>query len=387
MTSEERHEARYQRRKAKRKEKKDAKLSRLGQYDTIFSYEKLYDAFYHCEKEVRWKGSVQSYEATLPLSTLAIFNMMNKRRFKPMGFLEFDLNERGKMRHIRALKIDERCIQRALCDGYLAPLIEPKLIYDNGASIKRKGIDFSLRRMKTHLSKFYRKYKDNEGYVLQFDFSSYFDNINHDILLKQLEKDIPDKEIYQTLEKMIRCFGDKGLGLGSQVSQIAAIYYPTPLDKALLKLDIDGYERYMDDGIVLCRTLEQVEECKKVLFEVCKKLDITINMKKLTVSKISKTFIFLKKRIFMTDTGKIVMKIGKQAVTRARRRLKRLAKKAANPNENFSFVDLHQCYSCWVGAAVRFDNYHICQNYRHLFLQLVSKFNMEVLLQETGINA
>ena len=34
MTSEERHEARYQRRKANRQKKKDAKLSRLGDYTT-----------------------------------------------------------------------------------------------------------------------------------------------------------------------------------------------------------------------------------------------------------------------------------------------------------------------------------------------------------------
>lgn len=372
MTSEERHEARYQRRKKNRKDKRNAKLSRLGGYDDVFSYERLYDAFYSCEKEVRWKGSVQTYEATLPLTTLTIYNILKERKFKPMGFLEFDLCERGKMRHIRALKIGERCIQRALCDHYLSPLLEPKLIYDNGASIKNKGIDFTLRRLKRQLSKYYRKYHTNKGYVLQFDFSSYFDNINHEILLNQFKAAIHDKEIYNVVEKMITCFGEKGLGLGSQVSQIAAIYYPTPLDKAILNLNINGYNRYMDDGIILCRTLDQVEKCKKVLFEECKKLNIQINMKKLTVSKISKTFIFLKKRFRMTETGKIIVRIGRDAVTRAHRRLKKLTSKAIDPNEKFNYVDLYVCYKCWKGAAARFDNYYIIQNYRRLFLSLAS---------------
>ena len=382
MTSAERHEARYQRRVERRRAKKNDKLSCLGGYDDVFSYEKLYDSFYLCRKGVRWKGSIQSYEATLPLSTLNIFNIMKDRKFKPMGFLEFDIMERGKLRHIRAVKINERCIQRALCDNYLSPLAESKLIYDNGASIKGKGIDFTLNRLKCHMSRYYRKYHTNEGYVLQYDFHSYFDNIDHDILLEKLNKLIPDKEIYGVVEQMIRCFGDKGLGLGSQVSQIAAIFYPTVLDRVIKEeLKIKGYCRYMDDGILICHTLEEVEKCKKRIFEVCNELNITINEKKLNVSKLSKPFIFLKKRIYMTETGKIVMRIGRAAVIRARRRLKKLAKKAYNPEEKFAIPNLYQCYKCWSGEAKRFMNYYIIQNYRKLYLSLVAKYEQAEFIE------
>lgn len=383
MTSAERHEARYQRRIQKRKQKKDAKLSRIGGYDDIFSYERLYEAFYLCEKGVRWKGSIQSYEATLPLSTLTIYDILKERKFKPMGFLEFDICERGKMRHIKALKIGERCIQRTLCDNYLSPLLEPLLIYDNGASIKGKGIDFTLNRLKAHLQRYYRKYHTNEGYVLQYDFSSYFDNIDHEILLSQLEKVIPDKEIYQVVRQMIECFGDKGLGLGSQVSQIAAIFYPTVLDRYFKEtLKMKWYCRYMDDGIIICHTLEEVEQCKKALFEVCKQLNIKINSKKLTVSKLSKTFVFLKKRIRLTDTGAIVMRIGRNSATRARRRLKKLAKKALDPKEKFTYVDMCQCYKSWIGSISRYQNYYITQNFRRLFLRLSLQLNVQMRLKE-----
>ena len=380
MTSEERHEARYQRRINKRKIKRDAKLSRLGNYDDIFSYERLYDAFRLCKKGVRWKGSVQTYEATLSLSTLSIYNMMKDRNFKPMGFLEFDLCERGKMRHIKALKIGERCIQRTLCDNYLSPLLERQLVYDNGASIKRKGIDFSLRRLKAQLSKYYRHYHTNEGYILQYDFSSYFDNVDHKILLKQLKHHIQDNEIYNVVKQMIECFGNKGLGLGSQVSQVAAIFYPTLLDRYIKEvLKAKGYSRYMDDGIIICHTLDEVEQCKKALFEICQKLNITINKKKLTVSKMSKTFIFLKKRFRLTETGAIVVRMGRNSIVRARRRLKKLCRKAYDPNEKFNFADLYQCYKCWLGSAKRFQNYYIVQNYRQLYFSLVSKYNKEEL--------
>lgn len=375
MTSQERHEARYQRRKQKRLEKKNAKLSRLGNYDTVFSYENLYEAFYLCRRGVRWKGSIQKYEATLPTSTLKIYNTLYQRKFKPMGFLEFDINERGKQRHIKALTIGERCIQRTLCDNYLNPLLQEQLIYDNGASVKGKGVSFTLNRLKCHLSRYYREYHTNEGYVLQYDFSSYFDNINHEILLKHMKKFISDREIFEVVKKMVLCFGDRGLGLGSQVSQIAAIFYPTLMDKYLKeKLHVKRFCRYMDDGIIICHSLKEVGLYKQAILQLCKKLDITINKKKFTVSKISKTFIFLKKRIRLTATGKVIMKLGRRSVINARRRLKRMFKKILLSDSKFTYNNVYQCYKSWVGNAKQLNNYYIVQNYRKLFIYLSKKY-------------
>ena len=51
-------------------------------------------------------------------------------------------------------------------------------IYDNGACIKGKGIKFAIDRLKCHLQRHYRKY-GTDGYALVFDFSKYFDNIEH----------------------------------------------------------------------------------------------------------------------------------------------------------------------------------------------------------------
>lgn len=372
MTSQERHEARYQRRRAKRLQRKNAKCSQLGDYEKTFSYGKLYNAFKLCKRGVRWKKSIQTYEATQMLSTLGIYRTMKNRQFKAGDFQEFDICERGKLRHIRALNIQERCIQRVLCDEYLLPLLKPKIVFDNGASIKGKGISFSLNRLKYHLASYYRKYHTNDGYIFQFDFSSYFDNIDHTILLNQLEKEIPDNEIFEVVRKMVVCFGNKGLGLGSQVSQICAIYYPTLLDRALQSLPIEGYCRYMDDGVVICKTKEIANRCKEVVLELCKTLNITPNMKKFSISKISKTFVFLKKRIFLSDTGKVVMRLGRSSITRARRRLKKLAKRVQlRASSRFTLENLAQCYLSWIGNARKLDNYWITKHFEEFYHSLV----------------
>lgn len=373
MTSAERHEARYQRRVQRRKAKRAESLPFQGGYDELFSYEKLFNAFYQCREGVRWKKSIQGYEATLPLTTYDIFLTLQLRKFKPYGFLQFYLMERGKKRFIRALKVKERCIQRVLCDLYLIPRIQPQLIYDNGASIKGKGTSFAIKRMKVHLHRHYRKY-GTEGYIFQYDFHSYFDNINHDKLISMLDKVLEDKEVLKVTEQMIRCFGDKGLGLGSQVSQICAVWYPTLIDRYFKEvLCIKGYGRYNDDGYCICKDLAQAKACQQALVELCDKLDIQINEKKMRISRLNNTFVFLKKRFTLTESGKIICMIDKSGVVRARRRLKKLVKRI-NVVGNFTFLDFNQSYRSWVGAAKHFDNYKIVKSYEDLYFSLLEEY-------------
>ena len=372
MTSEERRKKRYQNRHVQRLEGERKKTQQIGNYNDVFSYINLYKAFYECRKGVRWKASIQKQEALLPLETLKLHKELQKKNFKPLEFLEFDILERGKIRHIRAVNINERCTERILCDKYLLPLLVPKLIYDNGASLKGKGIDFSLRRIKTQLLRHYKKY-GNSGYIFQYDFSKFFDNINHDILLKLLSKEVKDKDIFKMIENDINSFGEKGLGLGSQLSQVCAIYYPTLLDRYFKEtLHIKGYGRYMDDGYAICKDLDEVKRCKDGLIKMAKELDITINLKKLSVTKLSNTFIFLKKRITLTESGKVIIRLGKKSIHQARRRLVKMFKKYNGSQEGLNYI--MKAYRSWYGMSKTYDNYYVSENYRLLFEKLLKEY-------------
>jgi len=77
----------------------------------------------------------------------------------------------------------------------LIPILGPHLIYDNGASMKNKGTDFALNRFTKHLHEHYRKYGRN-GWIYFFDFSSYFMNIDIDILLNNAQRYIHDERLF-----------------------------------------------------------------------------------------------------------------------------------------------------------------------------------------------
>lgn len=65
MTSEERHAARRIRREEARRRKKEQINKEFGTLERVFDYENLLKAFDISKKGVRWKCSVQKYEASL----------------------------------------------------------------------------------------------------------------------------------------------------------------------------------------------------------------------------------------------------------------------------------------------------------------------------------
>lgn len=146
MTSEERHEARYRRRKAERQRRRDARSEACGSFEQVFSYEHLYRAGRECCKGVGWKCSTQRYLGNFTANIARTHRELMDGTWKTKGFFAFDLMERGKLRHIRSVHIAERVVQRCLCDNALVPLFSAAFVYDNAASLKGKGIDFAMER-------------------------------------------------------------------------------------------------------------------------------------------------------------------------------------------------------------------------------------------------
>ena len=176
MTSEERHKARYERRKAARAAKKREAVAQYDNFDNLCTCNALYRAARMSRKGIRWKASVQRYFMVYLRNILQLREMLLAGDDVTMGFIEFNLFERGKKRHIKSVHFKERVAQRSLCDNALVPMLSRSLIYDNGASLKDKGISFARDRLKHHLHQYYRRTGGNEGYILLMDFSGYFDN-------------------------------------------------------------------------------------------------------------------------------------------------------------------------------------------------------------------
>lgn len=359
MNSTERHERRYQRRKAARLEKRTEAVKEYGDFETVFSFEHLYEAYRASVLGVGWKASTQRYKASALSNINKTQNELLAGRFRSKGFYEFDLVERGKPRHIRSVHISERVVQRCLCDYSLVPMLSRSFIYDNGASLRGKGYDFAVRRVSGFLTRHYRKY-GREGYALLFDFSKYFDTAQHEPVFREIERSGLDDRLVSLSEYFIKCFGDKGLGLGSQVSQIAAIALPNRIDHYIKDvLGMKAYERYMDDGLIVHRSKAKLRECLGHLKRLCAELGIKLNEKKTQIVKLTRGFTFLKVRFRFGKNGAVVRRACNKGIKHMRDKLKIFRRWV--DSGRMTLEDVNTSLTSWRGHMKKFHSYFAVQ--------------------------
>ena len=366
MTSTERHEARYRRRVAARL---DRRRAAQASFDDVFTFDHMYRSYQRCCNNVRWKASVQSYSAN------ALVNVRKKQieiltgHEKTMGFVEFDICDRGKQRHIMSCHISDRVPQRTLCDYCMVPQLSRTFIHDNGASLPGKGMDFALDRLNAHLRQHYRR-NGISGYILQMDFAGFFRNISHKTAVELFDRDILDARLNEKARKQIGMYGDRGVGLGAMPSQVTAVGVPNKLDHFIKEvLRIKSYGRYMDDMYLIHESKEYLAECLRRIREKCVELEIPISASKTHIKKISHGFVFLKIHYSVSaETGAVIRRPNRKAFVRQRRRL-RTFREWVNIGK-MKFEDVVASMASWAGCIRRSRCFYTMQRLKQYFYDL-----------------
>lgn len=350
-----------------------------GYQREIFDGNVLYEAYLRAKKGSDWKAQVQKFEMNYLLELSKIQRDLANMEYEFLPTTSFTLNERGKKRRITGEQIQDRVIKHALCDEVLNPAMKRFLIYDNGASLVGKGISFTRRRLVTHLRKYYAQHKTNEGYILLIDFSKYYDNIRHDVLLNLFEKYVDDEHalwllrktverskvdvsymtddeyenclntlfdslLYQYMNKSLLTgekFMSKHLNIGDQVAQTAGVSYRIPIDNYVkIVRGVKFYAGYMDDSYAIHESKEFLQELLEDIIEVATKLGITVNTRKTRICKLSEHWRFLQVQYSLTDTGRVIQKINPKRLTGMRRKMKKIAPKLTEKE----FTDFYQSW-------------------------------------------
>lgn len=337
-------------------------------FQRVYDSNSLYDAFRLSQKESYWKCSCQKYEYNLLRNIFKTKKNLISGTYQQMPFYEFDINERGKHRHIKSLHISDRVVQRSFCDNSLIPATRSKLVYDNGASIKDKGISFARKRIVVHLRKFYNEF-GNDGYILQIDFKKFFDSIPHKKLEEMFKKHL-DEEEYGLFCNLVRTFdGDRGVGIGSQVSQICGVYYPTPIDNYFkIVKRCRFYGRYMDDTYIIDKDKVRLREILDEYLKIAAEIGLEVSLKKTHIVKLSHGFTFLKIKYNLLEDGTILRRLSRSTVTRERRKLKRY--RALVDEGVLSPDEIRNAYESWRGTYRKFNSHRTIKEMDRLYTSL-----------------
>ena len=326
MTSEERREARYQRRQEKRAANRQKRCEGLGPIGKVFSYREMFKYGRKCCNGVRWKQSVQNFEMHLFSGTAKRRRLVLEQAWKPMKCSHFTLRERGKIRPIDAPHVSDRQVHKTLCNNVLVPLYSPSVIRHNGASQKGRGLHWQFGQVKEHLRWHYRRY-GRQGGVLLMDLKQFFPSAPHKTIYQRHQRLIPDPHLRWLADTIIAhspCpTPGRGMPLGVEPSQQEMVALPSAVDNWLkCQKGIKCMGHYMDDYYVI---LPDIAERKKLAHEMVRKfaaIGVPVNQRKCKIIPLTKPFKFCKAKFRLQETGKVIVNGCRDGMKRARRKLK-----------------------------------------------------------------
>lgn len=349
-------------------------------YDEVVSFDNLYKGLKKSCKNVRWKDSTVRYESNGLRNTYRLRQSLLRGTYKIDPYQRFTIYE-PKRRDIIATRLKDRQFQRSLCDNGLYEAMTRSFIRDNCACLQGRGVDSLLDRLTTHLRRYYGEYGTN-GWALKCDIRHYFPSIRHDIAKEAIHKRVKDPDIANHACAIVDSFGDCGLGLGSQVSQLIALAVLDDLDHFIKEqLRIKYYVRYMDDFILIHPNKNYLKFCRTEIAQQLALKGLELN-EKTSIYPLKQGVKMLKWRFVLTDSGAILRKMNRKKQSTERTKLKKLY--LGELSGRYAPGTAYASLCSWLANANRGDTYYECIKMVEFYKELEVKAHAGKCLQETG---
>ena len=292
------------------------------------------------KRNTKNKLKVEEFDNYYSLNIKEIKEELMSGDYIPGEYNIFFIRE-PKLRIIMSQSIKDKVINHLVARYFLINIFEKGLIENNIATRKNKGTHYGLKLFKKYLNIMKNRY--NNFYILKFDISKYFYNIDHDIVKGLVKNKIKDKKVIGLIDKIIDSTDmeyinktiiklnknnedvslykkGKGFPIGNMTSQFIGILYLNELDYFIKeKLKIKYYIRYMDDGVLIHENKEYLRYCLIEIERMVDKYKLSLN-KKTRIYKMSEGIEFLGFR-FIIKNNKIIMKIKNNTKKRFKRRV------------------------------------------------------------------
>lgn len=337
------------------------------QFEQAISLRELCLATKQCKKGVLWKDSVANHYLRALTKNQKLADEVKSGRYRLSPYTTFQIYE-PKRREICATKMRDRVLQRSFCNNGVRHDLTRSFIYDNGACIRNKGKDFTVYRAICMLERYFRRYGDNAGWAVHLDVKSYFPSTPHTLIRQALSERIQDKDFLPYLFEIVESYrdkrsgeeieadeyGERGIGLGSELSQLVQLAILDRIDhtiKELLRPDV--YIRYMDDFLIVCREKCDAETACAFVQDELGKLGLK-GVNKEGIYPVKRGVVFLKLRFLLTETGRVIVKVSDRTFRRERRQLRNLSRLVSEGRRTMDDVQRH--YQSWVSMIKPYDS-------------------------------
>ena len=155
------------------------------------------------------KDYIIEFEKDLIRHLLKLNEELKNQTYSPKPLKTFILRD-PKTRKISKSEFRDRVIHHALIN-IIEPIFDKTFIYDSYANRKNKGNLYAIKRFYKFIRKVSRNgkikgwFNNNQikGYCLKADIKHYFQEVDHEILLKIIKRKIKDEKVIWLIEKIL----------------------------------------------------------------------------------------------------------------------------------------------------------------------------------------
>lgn len=260
-------------------------------YKDIYNYNNIIFEIDEVCRNTKNKKHIEEVKANKSQYISKIRKTLIDRNYKPGKYNVFKIYE-PKERMIVSQNMFDKIVNHLVARFIISPAILPCLIDQNVSSRIGLGVKAGIHYYQKYRHFYYNKY--GEYYILRCDIHHFFNSIDHEILMKMVERRIKDKEALSIVRTIVDSY-DQGLGIGNMTSQILAIFYLNDFDHFVKEeLKIKGYVRYQDDFLLFSNSKKELkEDLEKIKNFLLEHNNLYLNLKKTRIYKGDENFIFL----------------------------------------------------------------------------------------------
>ncbi|MFZ5518634.1 MAG: CRISPR-associated primase-polymerase type A1 [Candidatus Zhuqueibacterota bacterium] len=196
--------------------------------------------------------TISDFEQNLDENLSLLLETVKQGTYQPLPLLSFQIKkESGKLRELKIPTVRDRVVQVAL-QLPIQPILEKVFLDCSYAYRTGKSAQKAAERVM-------RNIKKGKQWIVDADIEGFFDNVDHNLVLKMLESHVADNKIIRIIELILKSGQSqegKGIPQGGAISPMLANLYLHVLDEKMIKAKWN-YIRYADDLVVLCQSEQE----------------------------------------------------------------------------------------------------------------------------------